>query len=583
MAGRSKLDSIKHRLDIENLDLETRRKMFEDLKKAGGRVIDLDAEEKTKKLISSSSSTSSYSSSPSKPVGSGAPRKFKSSAKKHDHSKKSSPMRQIVKSSMRTTDIEQKYSLFTLWGFKLNCIVSWIFNFSGTDFRHRFIRLVLIRYRNILLSLKIFLDPVFSASNLQSLEFREQFYRMNSLQDYELAYRMFTLYNDQLFESLEKNLRKSVFTAKDDLKKLFADLYLLKPYAARIKVACMLVLQRFSRFNQKGVVGNYSQDKIDRFFNFIWDQFYWEMDNLMNYYCADESKVSNKVLTFDEFLNIKNTKPIGSYAEEWKQIHMLKDIEDQEESQKEFADADSSQDSDLFAGVEFPNDIVREGVDFLVKSVDFNFYYKKFKESNDLRSFFEPSDKLLYTYAIVDFFDIEFSFLWTSILNFYVLSDGSIGRYDPKKELANLSNRLNQFYEMVNDYLRLLRNHNELSRTQTSAQRLQFEQKEKELSRASYNVRNILSKLMQDYDAIFSRLIKLQESGETIVGNWNEPITLKIKNSNRIVNEMLVKDAVALAQVIVHTTSWLLQRSDLSGLGFRLIQPRIIPQYLLEE
>lgn len=573
MAGRSKLESIKQRLDIENLDLETRRRMFEDLKKAGGRVIDLDSEGKTKKLVSSSL----------KPVVSGAPRKTQSSAKKADYSRKSSAVLQSVKTPVQTIDTEQKPSLFTLWGFKVNCIMSWIFNFSGTDFRHRFIRLVLIRYRNILLSLKIFLDPVFSVNNLQSLEFREQFYRMNSLQDYEFAYRIFTLYNDQLFESLEKTIRKSVFTAKDDLKQLFADLYLLKPHAARIKVACVLVLQRFSRFSPEAAAKNYSQNKTDRFFDFIWDQFYWEMDNLMNYYCADESIVRKRALTFDEFLNIKSAKQIGSYAEEWKQIHMLKDIEDQEESQIEFADENSSQDSDLFAGVEFPNDTVREGVDFLIKSVDFNFYYKKFKESNDLRSLFEPSDKLLYTYAIIDFFDSEFSFLWSSVLNFYVLSDGSIGRYDPKKELANLSNRLNQFYEMVNEYLRLLRNHNELSRSQTAAQRLKSEQKEKELSRASYNVRNTLSKLMQEYDVIFSRLIRLQESGETIVGNWNEPVALRIKNSNRIVNEMLVKDAVALAQLIVHTMSWMLNRSDLSGLGVRLIQPQIIPQYLLAE
>lgn len=574
MESRSKLDSIKQRLDIENLDLETRRKMFEDLKKAGGRVIDLDAEEKTKKLMPAPSS---------KPVISGAPRKIQSSAKKDNHLKKSPPKRQSVNTPVQPTDTEQKYSLFTLWGFKINCIVSWIFNFSGTDFRHRFIRLVLIRYRNILLNLKIFLDPVFSVNNLQSLEFREQFYRMNSLQDYELAYRTFTLYNDQLFESLEKTLRKSVFTAKEDLKKLFAELYLLKPYASRIKVSCMLVLQRFSRFSPKGMAEKYSQEKIDRFFNFIWDQFYWEIDNLMNYYCVDESIVRHKMLTFDEFLGMKNAPPVGTYAEEWKQMHMLKDIEEQEKSQQDLADADASQDSDVFAGVEFPNNTVREGVDFLIKSVDFSFYYKKFKESNDLRSLFEPSDKLFYTYALVDFFDMEFSFLWTSALNFYVLSDGSIGRYDPKKELSNLNNRLNQFYEMVNDYLRLLRNHTELSRSQTAAQRLQFEQKEKELSRASYNVRTILSKLMQDYDTIFSRLIKLQDTGETIVGNWNEPITLKVKNSNRIVNDMLVKDAVALAQMIVYTMNWLLQRSDLSGLGFRLIQPRIIPQYLLEE
>lgn len=574
MTGRSKLESIKQRLDIENLDLETRRKMFEGLKKAGGRVVDLDSEQKTSKSASSTSS---------KPVISEAPRRTQSSAKKSEQSKKSSAVLKSVKTPVQIAETGQKPSLFTLWGFKLNCVVSWIFNFSATDFRHRFIRLVLIRYRNILLSLKIFLDPVFSTNNLQSLEFREQFYRMNSLQDYEFAYRTFSLYNDQLFESLERTIRKSVFTAKDDLRQLFADLYLLKPHAARIKVACMLVLQRFTRFSPEAAAKNYSQDKIDRFFDFIWDQFYWEMDNLMNYYCADESIVRKKVLTLDEFLNIKNTKEIGSYAEEWKQIHMLKDIEDQEESQMDFSEENSSEDSDLFAGVDFPNDTVREGVDFLIKSVDFNFYYKKFKENNDLRSLFEPSDKLLYTYAIIDFFDSEFSFLWNSVLNFYVLSDGSIGRYDPKKELANLSNRLNQFYEMVNDYLRLLRNHNELSRSQTAAQRLQSEQKEKELSRASYNVRNILSKLMQEYDVIFSRLIGLQESGETIVGNWNEPIILKIKNSNRIVNEMLVKDAVALAQVIVHTMSWMLNRSDLSGLGARLIQPQIIPQYLLTE
>lgn len=565
MKEQNKSDKIKSRLNITDMDNDVKKDLFKKFQSVGGKVVSMDH--------------NTFNSNPN--LNASKPNKLQDTVKIEEHNIRpnressnpfSSTQAQVSMSKGTTQKKSQKakkqVSNFYVLLVRLTCTFANIFNFRATIFSQKFTDITLKKVYVDLSVLKVILDPVFKTTTKESLDFREYIAQQQLLYEYELAYHTYHMLDDQWFEDLKNTMPASVNKSETYLKLIYSRLYIFYTYYKYMQMAVHLIAEQYEIFFKQKIHLSYTRKKVDDVFFLIWIEWYIWLEELVNYYLVRHNNKKTPQ-TLEEFLNLTSNSivKVGQLSTELKTFY----------EQKGFLDI-SEEDEGSELGI-FPSEIVKNGSMFIVERIDFKNYLTSFEDTKDLRSLFSPTDQLFYAYVLVDYFDKEYN-LWNE-MNFYVVPGGKTGRFDAKKEIKMLSNQLHRFYELVNDYLRLLRTI--VIVENVKGEKVYSEKQEKELSRNSFVVRQNLLSVFEQFNILLTQIITSEGTSKEIVGNWNEILLDAISAESKILYRKTVKEIFKSAQEYIAAVVWLLKHSDLSGLNGKVTGMQVLPNIIINK
>ncbi|MGL4367103.1 MAG: hypothetical protein ACRCTQ_02305 [Brevinemataceae bacterium] len=576
----SKLDEIRNRLNVNELKEKERKKLFNQLQKSGGQVVDLDQNKLQNAGIKSNSQsinsgyakTSNHNVRPSQNAN-----PFRQDIENSKHKDMGVASRSIAQNNQSQQSYVSKVKMFFL---RFNAFLSGIFNFNAQKFREGFKSLVLVQAEGSFLSIKKILLPLIQNSS-EVEEFKKFLYTEDRLIDYEMVYRFYYLFDKNAFVEVSQALERSVDSAEDVIKRFFVPIFQLFQYSAQVKVSTMVIVEKFREYFPD-LAKKYNVKQFEREFDIIWMKFYYMLEQLIDYYWNRYNFLNHNHISLSQYLGITEYVEPGKFARRWKNevIEAMKKKETQQQQQPQ--DLVENQQK-----IDFPDNNVSQGVFFIKTNIDFRKAYYQLKSKSDLRSTFDYNDKIFYLYVLIDYFDAEFNMLWTSnIINFYLTTEGnSFERTDVKKEINLLTSKMNQFYELVNKYLKAcLVVKNILKDKHLQSRSLELKHKEKGLEQMSYSIRQTMGTIFDNLNQIFNVILQSKNSEETMIGNWQEKIVLTQKHQlERLINHKTIYDAFLLVFNFSSAIVWLLKFSELSGMSRMLSEPQIFRELLEDQ
>lgn len=591
---KNKLDEMQDRLKIDALSYDERKKLFNDLKKNGGKIVDMAESNDPYKNFAHKSqeyiATQKYNEK-SKKI-SDAKIKRKRQEKVGDHAIRSATEQNPFRDSSYSNSIKNKQSTsssskknlsvfdgLSLFWIKLNCFIAGFTNWSATKFKSSYIKKLTQKQYKQILELSAILQPIFESKNLRTLDFRTKMFEENKLLDYELAYHTYHLFNIKLFDTLPSEMPISVLQAEDTLKQLFKTLYSFNKYSAQLKISTLVILQKFRKMYPK----SYSVDPIflfERLWSSLFITIYFDLEQIMYYYMALHNNKAHLSIynTLDEYLGITSPVVIGKLAQEWREQHLFERMKKNENNSSKTEDQNSSETIAEQKSAVYPNQTIQEGVEYLIHNIPFYKLLQQFKENGDLRTNFTPDDKLFYTYILVDYLDKEFAMLWNGdVVQYFTVTDGTnLGRFDAKKEINILNTKLSTSYELINGYLKQRNVTEKMISTTYDKKNPLINQHLRELSRTSFDVRNNVEIALYNLMLLLDRILQSQNTANPLIGNGAQIIALNKTYSGKMINGMTVSDALTKARQLIASILWLLKYGDLSGLSNLIVPPIVL-------
>lgn len=541
--SKDNIDNVRSRLNIENLESDDRKTLFNKFQQAGGKVIDLDSD--VKKLKNVNSRTPNRNSHSVRGEG------FTSNPFNDTSQSTKLPN---VKAKKKSVSIPQKESMFSYYFVRTSCFFANLFNFSATRFSKKFIKMTLEKAYMHHCYIKSCLANIFQNEESSVLAFRNHMLSIGMIREYEIAYHTYFLFDEADFVALKNVMPFSVDDSEAYFLRIFRKMAFFYSYQGQMQLVLNRMADFYQEFFQEELYEFYKPQKISQTFTFLWKEWYIWLEELINYYWV-RFNYKTPYLSKDSFLQFDEIKPIGSLSEYWtnqfKKIQQETVVLEEKKSQ------------------EYPDQNIEKGVLLITKYIDFSALYNQFKENKDIRGLFGAKEKLFYTYALVDFFDKEFSLIWNDI-NFYVDLDGGQGRFDPKKEIKGLNSKLTQFDEMVTEYLRVVRN-------QTSTGIQGEQEKERQLNKMSFNARQALLVVFEQWVALLSKIRSQRGKHNDIIGNWDEMIIVNKTQEHRILYRYTVSEIVEFAYGFSCAIVWLLKYKELSGMESNVSVSEILP------
>ncbi len=542
--SKDKLEQMRDRLDVNAIEYTDRKKLFDKFQEAGGEVGSFKDDTPASNVVE------------------------ESSIEKHDvrPSEMENPFHQdapkglvpIVDTNPNRNKLQkvQSVSIFKMFFVRFACFLANLFNFSATRFSERFTNMSARTAYQELSTLKSFLESLFKGTSDEIETFKESLAENNLLPELEYAYYAYHLISEEQFQKMSSAMARSVDHAEGVFCDIFRELSFFFPYQKRMQTSIYAIARKYEEQLHKKIYAHYDEKKVSQIFNFIWMEWYIWIEELVSYYWTKHNfKISQ--ISLEDFLyrGKENKTNVGSLAKKWAAQYSVK--EKQQENQPVAAPPKS-----------YPNENIEKGVLFIKNYVNFEQYKKNMQETKDLRSLMPITDKLFYTFSLVDFFDKEFGLAWNEI-NFYVIPDAREGRFDPGKEIKLLHAQLMQFDELINEFLRTIRSTN----ASTSPQ----ETKDKEISRSSYNARKMVIPVMEEYRTLFSRMLKSKGKEEDCIGNWDEILFNQKNQNHRALHGYKTEHIVSFAYAYIEAVVWLLKYSDLSGLDGATVAMEVLP------
>ena len=557
MSKKDNLDKIQSRLNIADMDKNTKKDLFDKFESAGGKVINMDTKEIVPDPQKSNDSPKNVK------VGNHSVRPTQENINPFANTGK--PVAVVTKSKQNTVPEPKKVSSFQVFVVRLTCMFANIFNFSATQFSQKFKKMTLEKVYTELGMLKVMLDPVFQETTAESLKFRDYIANKELLFEYELAYYTYHMLEEQWFINLKNTMPISVNKSENFFKLISSRMFTFYPYHVQMQTAVQLIARNYELCFHKKIHNSYTPKKITDIFTSIWGEWYIWLEELINYYRV---RYNNKspYQTLEEFLDktTASTIKVGQLSIELKAFYKKKKEEELIEVEEKKISL-------------FPSEEIQNGIEFIKESVDFQQYMDSFEDGKDLRSLFSPTDQLFYAYVLVDYFDKEYT-IWNDI-NFYVIPGVKTGRFDAKKEIKMLNSQLTKFYELINDYLRILRTTGMIKNAK-NGQEID-DKKAKEMSRNSFAIRQNLLSIFELFSTLLIQVINSKGTDQEMVGNWDEILMDTKIHESKTLYKKTVEIILKHAQEYISAIVWLLKYSDLSGLSGKVTEMKILTNKLI--
>ncbi len=566
------LDKIKHRLKIGDLDEGSKKELFKTFVQAGGEVIDLDKNDKAGRYQADISS-------PRKPAVSIKEAQVMEESRQRAQGKIKKRSSISIQESMKVNPVSRWMERFSS---KLSCMFSGVTNFGVTRFKKAFSDLILEKHQNALLEIQMVLASVLHQNSMVVEQIKQKLTADNTFPFlYEMLYRMDELYNQEQFNRLMvmHNDPEVVEDLKEEIIHVYKGLYVLKPHFEMGKLAAerALNLERdLRRLDPNVTFTNYR--KIVSYIDFIFLKVYPKLFSLVDYYYKMDTKV--KPQRFQNYIGLTEEDNLGYYTKRWQdEVEYLAQKERiKDELTKTSNPAEGpSQEEKQAVEESLP---LNKGIELIRETVDFAKLLAYYREQRDLRALFSLNDKVFLTYALVDFYDKEFSFLFNSSkVQFNVIFNYG-NRLDMKKELSDCYYKLNSVYERVNEYLKIMREIRKMDKDSY----VSYEEKATRLNQYSAQRSQTSRKMRKEAQGLFETFSKTllfvitdYAGPKTLLQNPDDPLEFNKKlDGVRIAHGKKAIEAIEEAYNMSFAINFLLTDGELGGYSVMLNKPAFL-------
>lgn len=563
-----KLEEMRSKLGVSDLDEGSKKQIFQKFVDGGGKVVDLNKKKMEEQLVD---------------TGRRAPRirQGEISDRNYDRTGERGGDRSgrggaagksatSIKQEMKSNPVNKMIERFSA---RLSCFFGGITNFSANQFKSKFIDILLEKYQNHLLEARMVMASVLSQGNMVSDEIKKRFMGDPTQPYYELMFRFYNIYKESTFSQLN-SLRDDpgqVQDMKDMMIEIYKPLYLMKPYGEFLKGAvekALLYEKELRRMNSDLTYSNFR--KVANCVDFIMHKLYPTMFALVDYYYKTDCKT--KEVSFKDYLRINNEDMIGYFMDIWSKEMELEAKAEQRRSENE-RDEDGNltnqENKDTMQNPSAMPETLRNGMSLMKNYINFSLSLRRYREKKDLRSLFAIRDKVFVLYAIIEFFDQEYSLLFSTnkVIFNVVLESGT--RIDMKKELTDIYYTTNGLFEGVNEYLKVIR---EIRKVETDTY-IPSNEKSSRLNQSSIQRSQISRLIRKDTKELFDKFSKGllyvlndYQSEKRLIQNPEEILEFNKKlDGERVIQGKKIIDAIREAYYLSYTIHFLLGEGDLGG------------------
>lgn len=567
---KDKLDEIREKLRLDSLEDNIKKDMFNKFVQAGGQVVDIN--KKSKKSHSKSDFSREH------------PEKNQV-LKARRHHKDIPPPEWKRKRRETFNIIDPKDNPINKWierfSARLGCVFSGILSFNGDSFKNSFRDLVLNQYQNVLLNSRMILASILYQDKLVANEIKKSFF-MDTIfpYNYELIYRFDNLYTNELFDKLSI-LRHSLQLVKEIkplLIQIFKSILVIQPYYVYLKTAvekALIAEKNIRRFDPSITYDNLK--KIYSFIDFVFLKLYPRLFTVIDWYYKTDALVKEE--SFKDFLKFYDEDVIGYYTNKWKEelaAAAKKDGDKSKDAERSLLSASGESQPPGFIQMD-DNDPIKKGLRIIEKNLKLNDILNGYTEQKDIRSLFSIKDRVFVTYCLIDFFDKEFSYIFTS--NKVKLNIGFLEgkRSDMKRELSDTYYKLNNMLERVNEYLKIIKeikkleNDSFVSLQERSSRSNQYSLQRSQVSRT---MRKDAKEFFEEFSQKLLFLLSDYQTHRKIIENPDAVIVFDKKiDGERLTNGKKVIESVEEAYCFSSAAYFLLTDGDLSSFGLIIEKP----------
>jgi hypothetical protein len=622
-----KISKIRSKLEIEKIDGDNRSKLYKDFQKVGGKVVEIEDDDKTKELEklnafvrekelrekeakarkeriakemeeaekkkakTSSSATSSPASSATSKPSSKAVKQSQTTAvsgaeppqdKTHIQEKRAfgdrekirkKIMEEITKQKKKDEKLDNRMSLLSA---KLACIFARIFNLWGNHFSKKFIEETVIYFKASLKNAHQILTSVLYQNKAVADLIKDALNTKDHSYYYELIYRFDNLLKDETLEEIEsaQNTLNPIKEAKNGFIALFKEMYILAPYHHVLENAAGVVLkmeEKISKLNP-GMVNNNIR-VVTNSIEYVFSRYFPRIEMLIDYYHKEQKVALGKKSSIKEFLGSDESNHIGHYTNLWReqaeQEKKKQEREARQAAEQENQPYDTAYENAL-ENIEQTENIAeetRKGLKLIYYNLDFPKTLNFFIESKDARSLFQINDKIFIIYTLIDFFEREFSFLFaTNIVEYNIYFDRLKRKIDSKDTLKRIHYKFNDIYRRIKEYLKLLVEWKKLIDRGES-----IEKGSRELDYVRHQRDTIFKsanyetrKIVDDLNKMFLFIVNDCNKGKQVIANPEEILDLGHKSgANKICHKKTVVQAFTGAYEFLSAFLFLLTSADL--------------------
>ncbi len=460
---------------------------------------------------------------------------------------------------------------------RIGCFLSGVLTASGRDLRSGFKDMLLMQYQNALLSTRMILSSILYQDKIVGHEIKKQFLVDVVFPYYfELIYRFDNLFSDELFSRLSALKQQAEITpdSRRLLKELFRSLYVIQPHALSLRSGMerALDIERDLRKLSPDMVRD-NLRRLNENIDFIFGRFYPRLFSLMEYFYRQEDRGRRTPLR--EFIGLRDEDAIGFYTNRWKEELAVESRKEAEERKK----AESRKIPKRPEKRDEPdeNDPIRRGLRIIEENVLFHEILAGYFEKKDTRAYFPVKDKVFLTYALTDFFDKEFSFLFTSNKATITVTFSDGKRVDMKAELTDIYYRISTLFEKSNEYLKIIKELRKLDEDaymtiqERSARSNQFSLQRSQLSRT---MRKEAKDIFDEFSKKFLALLSDSRRDRKILQNPDSKMEFNKKiDGDRYAHGKTVIEAFQDGYSYASAMTFLLADGDLSGFSLMLEKP----------
>ncbi|MCX7883286.1 MAG: hypothetical protein N2314_08705 [Brevinematales bacterium] len=551
-SNRERIESIRERLKMKDLSEGEKKALFQRFVEAGGEVIDLDAEERRalKKAVRTVEREQAR-----------IQRDGKEAEKKRSD---------VMKKAEEQNPVSQWIELTAS---RITCALLGMVRWNGRQLKENFVNFLLYDFQNTLLQIRMILASLLYQDKAITAEVRQMMLADPSFPfGYELIYRLDNLYQEEYFHFLAEHKLSpdSFFETLDVLKAMYRSLFVIQNYQTSLKLALEKALRKegeIRRLNSR--ITDQNIKSLSLAVDFVYERVINRFYPLMEY--AYRLERQKKRMSFRDFLEMKPEDVLGYYTDQWRE-EMKKAV--QEEAKK--AQSSQASEASLFPLTEEVanhvlqglSEYVQKGVAFIDERIHWKEKLMEYESNRSPRSVYTVNDKIFLVETLVELYESEFSFLFTSnkVQYNYLLIDGK--RVDIKKELLDLYYRMMPLRDRFNEYLRILKEIRAvekeafLSVAEKSSRLNQFAIQRSQISR---QIRRDLREMFEQYSNKWLFVLSRAESEMPVIQNMQDTLSFDRKlEGDRWAHGRTIREAVEMAYSLADTIHFLLM-GELGG------------------
>lgn len=599
---KKKVDTIREKLDFGSLEGSDRAALFDDFKKVGGNVIKLghdyksDEKDKFDKFLEEKAEAEKKKrkkelNAKEKEKNFQAKQKLDKERKQKEaeeleelENRKLSPeeRKQIVEEkrkekheqTIKNRVIRQQHDekldkQMSLISAKISCIFGGVFNLFGSKFSRKFIlRDTLTFLKTSLQNTRQVLTSVLHQDESVIALVKDGLERQEHTYYFELLARFDNILDEKNFQLIAgaSLAAKPIDESKPYFKKLFKQMYILKPYFKLLQnsVGVVLKMEEKIRKLQPSLVNNNIQTVLDTV-NFVFHRYFPRIELLISYYYKKYKNV-HKGSNVREFLEFDEKDVLGYYTHAWKEEEKYRlkkaTIEAAIKSNKERPVYSEDVMKNIDEVPDVPN-FARKGLKLIYDNHDFRKALSFYKGSKDARKLFQLVDKVFLMYSLIDFFEKEFSFLFVSDkVQFDMFTDKMGRKIDTKNTIKRIHYKFNDIYRKIKEYLKLLVDYNRVVDKAVGSKEIKRIEHQRESLYRTMNQE--ARKIVEDLLKMFQYVVRDSTSEKKVVINPNYKLDFRKSTEHNVCNHINVMDAFVFALEFLSGFYHILRFGDLT-------------------